>query len=203
MTGFWRRQDGNVAIEGMMGGALLLGWFMAAYEFYDAFRIKSRIGSATYTIADLISRQKSAIGPEFVDGTKHLFDQFIGISETDRSWMRVTLISCPATSTDMENCDGSAKNARLDTSFATGNHEPLTQIMLDARADHIPILAAGDSVVVLETVYAYLPLFGIGDRGLSIDGKVPISAGLTSKLTFHEFITTRPRGPRAVWSEDS
>ncbi|HEY0213553.1 MAG TPA: hypothetical protein VGC40_08210 [Paenirhodobacter sp.] len=201
MKRFWRRENGNVAIEGMLGGALLLGWFMAAYEFYDAFRIKARISAATYTVADLISRQKSAIGPLYVDGTKHLFDQFINISNIERSWMRVTLISCPATPTDKATCDGTGKMARLDNSYATGPHQALSQDMLDSRANRIPVLAAGDSAVILETVYSYLPLFGIGDRDLKVGDRPPITAGLTSKLTFHEFIITRPRGPRAVWND--
>ncbi|RWR10750.1 hypothetical protein [Paenirhodobacter populi] len=202
MTGFWRREDGNVAIEGLLGGVLLLGWFMAAYEFYDAFRIKARISSASYTMADLISRQKAAIGPAYIDGTKRLFDQFVGIRATDRSWLRITLISCPATPEDMQTCDGVSKPMRLDQSHATGGHTALTQETLDARAHRIPMMAAGDSAVVLETVYTYLPVFGIGDRDLSLGGSVPIAAGLTSRLTFHEFIVTRPRGPRTVWNAD-
>lgn len=196
----WRCEDGNVVIEGLLGGVLLLGWFMAAYEFYDAFRIKARISSASYTVADLISRQKTAIGPAYVAGTKHLFDQFVGIRATDRSWMRITLISCPATAEDVGNCDGVVKPMRLDQSHATDGHTALTQETLDARAGRIPVMAAGDSAVVLETVYTYLPVFGIGDRDLSLGGSAPVAAGLTSRLTFHEFIVTRPRGPRTVWN---
>lgn len=198
----WHDEDGAAPIEGLMGGLLLLSWFMVAYQFYDAFRLRAMVSNASYVVADLVSRQKGAIGPQFVEGTKKIFDQITRVESSDRSWLRLTLISCPATSTDTRACDGIAKGFRMDNSFATGTHEVLTQATLDAREGNIPVMAAGDSAVLLETRYNYWPIFDIGDKTITLDGKTPLRIGLSSMLTFHEFVVTRPRGPRTVWSAE-
>lgn len=159
-----RDEDGATPIEGLMGGLLLLRWFMVAYQFYDAFRLRAVVGSASYVVADLVSRQKGAIGPQFVEGTKRIFDQITRVESSDRSWLRLTLVSCPATSTDTASCDGTTKAFRMDSSYATGAHEALSQTTLDARQGSIPVMAAGDSAVIVETRYTYWPIFDIGVR---------------------------------------
>lgn len=200
----WMRPDesGSVPIEGLFGGLLLLTWFMLAYQIYDAFRTRAIVGTASFTVADLISRQRNAIGPEFVTGTKRIFDQMTRVQDASRSSLRVTLIACPATQTDLRPCDGSTKAFRLEASHAAAGGQALDDAGLARRTAHIPMMAAGDSAVIVETSYNYRPLFGIGDRQLTLDGRTSTVNGLSSRLRFHDLVVTRPRGPRIVWSDD-
>lgn len=195
-----RDEAGAAPIEGLMGGLLLLAWIMVAYQFYDAFRLRALVGSATYTVADLISRQKGAIGPAFIDGNKHIFDQMTQVHDSSRSWMRVTLVTCPATSTDLLPCDGTIKPFRMDTSYATGTHAALTQADITAAGSRVPVMGAGDAAVVLETFYNYWPIFDIADKTMTLDGQTSFTLGLGSGIVFREFVVTRPRGPHTVWN---
>lgn len=205
---FLKQSRGSVVIEGLFGSVLLLGWFMIAYQFYDAFRMRAVVSRATYTVADLISRERDPIGPAYVEGIKQIFDAATRSSGDGQSWIRVTLISCEATESDKRVCDGTNKMFKLRASdssasdvasHATGGHEPYTQATLDAKAGSIPMMAAGNSATIVEASYLYWPIFDIGDKALTLDGQNYTTIGLNSRLRFGEFVVTRPRGPRTKW----
>ena len=93
---------GSIPIEGLFGGLLLLGWYAIAFQFYDAFRVRSIATRATYVVGDLISREANAIGPNYVEGLKKVFDYISNAPNSNYTWLRVTLISCTATSSKPE-----------------------------------------------------------------------------------------------------
>lgn len=205
---FLKQSRGSAVIEGLFGSVLLLGWFMAAYQIYDAFRMRAVVSRATYTVADLISRERDPIGPAYVAGIKKIFDAATRSSGDGQSWIRVTLVSCVETETDARACDGTNKLVTLRASdstagsiasFATGGHAAYTQSTLDAKANVIPMMAAGDSAAIVEAGYLYWPIFNIGDKALSLGGNNTVEMGLRSNLQFGEFVVTRPRGPRTKW----
>ena len=208
---FQQQSHGSVAVEGLFGGVLLLGWFMIAYQFYDAFRMRAVVSRATYTVADLISRERDPIGPTYIEGINRIFEAATRSRGDGQSWIRVTLISCEATDTDQRVCDGTNKlvrlrssmtpNSSLAASYATGGHEAYTQSTLDAKASRIPIMAAGDSAAIVESSYLYWPIFNIGDKILNLGSHGSTTIGLNSRLRFSEFVVTRPRGSRTAWSD--
>lgn len=201
---------GSIPIEGLFGGLLLLGWYAIAFQFYDAFRVRSIATRATYVVGDLISREANAIGPTYVTGLKKVFDYISNAPNSNYTWLRVTLISCTATTSNLNNCDGSTKLFTLNTaendaavpaSFTTNAAIPKhTQASINAERDRIPVMAAGDMAVVVESSYTYWPIFGIGDREMMLDGKTWTQQGLSSKLRFSSFAVTRPRGVRTTWN---
>jgi hypothetical protein len=147
-----------------------------------------------------ILRDETGAGPAFIDGNKHIFDQMTQVHDSSRSWMRVTLVTCPATSTDLLPCDGTIKQFRMDTSYATGTHAALTQADITAAGSRVPVMGAGDAAVVLETFYSYWPIFDIADKTMTLDGQTSFTLGLGSGIVFREFVVTRPRGPHTVWN---
>lgn len=209
---FRRNERGSAPIEGVMGALLLLGWYMIAYQFYDAFRSKALAMRASYTVADAISRQKAPIGPDFRDGMKKLFDYMMVNNNSGRSWMRITVIFC-ADDGDQEHddyCNGTSKPFSIATdsgsttltSHGTTGVAPHTVTTLNREADRIPEMAEGDFAVVLETSILYNPIFDIGDKALTLDGgKSWTAIGLNSAIRFSNFVVTRPRGPRTVWDD--
>lgn len=210
---FRREERGSAPIEGVMGALLLLSWYMIAFQFYDAFRSKALAMRASYTVADAISRQKSAIGPDFRDGMKKLFDYMMANGSSDRSWLRITVIFC-ADDGDQDKtdyCNGTSKQFSIATdhnsttlsSHGTTGVAPHTVSTLNAQAHRIPEMAEGDYAVVLETSTLYNPIFGIGNEALTLDGgKSWTTIGLNSAIRFSNFVVTRPRGPRTVWDAD-
>ncbi|MBD3785773.1 MAG: hypothetical protein IE922_02215 [Sphingomonadales bacterium] len=211
---FRRDERGSAPIEGVMGALLLLSWYMIAFQFYDAFRSKSLAMRASYTVADAISRQKAAIGPDFRDGMKKLFDYMMANDSPDRSWLRITVIFC-ADDGDQDKtdyCNGTSKQFSIATdhgsttlsSHGTTGVAPHTVTTLNAQAHRIPEMAEGDYAVVLETSTLYNPIFGIGNEALTLDGgKSWTTIGLNSAIRFSNFVVTRPRGPRTVWDANS
>lgn len=194
-------ERGSVPIEGVMGALLLLGWYVVAFQFYDAFRSKGLATRASYTVGDLISREKTPIGPKYLAGTKKLFDYIQGNRSPSRSWMRMSIIYCRDVSQNNDPCDGTNKKFSLETSQNTGGVANHTAESINKEFARIPKMAEGDYAVVLETSVFYNPLFDIGDKGFSFDGgSTWTRIGLSSSLRFSNFVVTRPRGPPNVWN---
>lgn len=200
LRNFWKDRDGSVPIEGLFGSLLLLGFYIAMFQFYDAFRARSIAQRASYTVADMISREIDSIGPTYMAGAKKVFTYISSAQNSNYTWLRISLISCFESETDDKICDGLTKQFTLDASYATNSLPPQTQTTINQEAARIPVLAAGDSAVVLETSVTYWPLFVSGDREWRLDGKTWTRQGLSANLRFSNFVVTRPRGPRVVWS---
>jgi len=198
----WRNETGSIPIEGVYGTLLLMGWFVVAYQVYDAFRTRSVALRAAYTVGDLISRERNAIGPLYVTGLKKVYDYMTHAPNTNYTWLRVTLISCTATASDTNKCDGVNKPFTMDSSYSTNTTQAHIHTETSINNEHarIPEMAAGDMAVVLESSLRYYPLFVIGDRALTLDGTKWTTMGLSDKLRFSNFVVTRPRGPRTVWN---
>lgn len=201
---FWRNETGSIPIEGIYASLLLLGWFAVAFQIYDAFRTRSLALRATYTVGDLISREENAIGPTYVAGLKKVFDFISRVPNSNYTWMRVTLINCSAAAND-DNCDGTSKAFTLVSSYSSAQANGIkrhTQTTINLDAARIPVMAVGDSAVIVETSMRYYPIFGIGDRAFRTGGSTAFtSMGLSEKLRFSNFVVTRPRGPRTVWDD--
>jgi len=199
---FRKRQRGSVPIEGVMGALLLLGWYAIAYQFYDAFRSKALAMRASYTVGDMISREKAPIGPNYLLGAEKLFDYIMVNNSPSKSWIRVSIIFCKDVSDNDDVCDGTSKLFSLDSSHGTDGVSPQTEDTINKLADRIPEMAEGDYAVVLETSVYYNPIFDIGDKGFSFDGgETYTQIGLSSRVRFSNFVVTRPRGPRTVWDD--
>lgn len=198
----WHKEDGSIPIEGLYGTVLLVGWFVVAFQLYDAFRTRSLAVRASYTISDMISREENAIGPKYVAGVKKVFDFLVRARTPDHSWMRVTILSCPMLSeTDKINCDGTTKQFRVESSYASKPGISVhTDASIKAEKDRIPAIAPGDSAVVLETSLKYFTPLDMGERAFRTGGESSfLSIGLNDRLRFSNFVVTRPRGPRTAW----
>lgn len=199
---FLAAERGSIPIEGLIGAAILAGWYMMAFEFYEAFRMKMVNQRAAYTLADLMSRREASIGPTYIEGTKEVIGYVAGQAAQDQSWVRISVIQCfagedPDMTPEEKNapCDGVEKSAQLLGSYGTDGQKPLTQAMLETVADRIPIMAVADTAVITETSTFYLPVFANAGTFLG-----PLLGG---KLRFSNFVVTRPRGVDNSWDSTS
>ncbi|MCB1400285.1 MAG: hypothetical protein KDJ82_10660 [Rhodobacteraceae bacterium] len=191
---------GSMPVEGMMGMLLLIGWFAVSFQFYDAFRTKAINTRASYTVADLISRESDLVGPKYVAGLQKVFNYITNSNAAKQTWIRVTLIYCDAY--DNRPCDGVSKEFSLENSYATDGKAKHTKTTINQEAFRIPKMPVGDTAVVVETSYFYNPFLGIGEREFRTGGNTMFTRiGLHSKLRFSNFVVTRPRGPRVAWDD--
>jgi hypothetical protein len=171
---FTASETGSIPIEGVLASTFLIWWYIASFQFFDAFRQKNVNQKGAYTIADLVSRETDAIDEDYVEGMNKLFD-YITFSR------RPTTIRVSSVFWD----DDEARN-KIAWSYGTGKTGGMTTDELQDRANRIPTMATGDYVIVVETFMAYEPIFSVG----------------LNAQWFQQFITTRPRFTTCVaWKE--
>ncbi|MFM2355355.1 MAG: hypothetical protein RLZZ528_1091 [Pseudomonadota bacterium] len=156
--------EGSMVAEGVMASTFLIWWYIASFQFFDAYRQKNVNLKAAYTIADMISRQES-VDVNYVDGLNTIFDYLTYSNEA--TWIRVSSVYW----------DGDDEVYRVQWSRATGSHTAHTDATIQQKANQIPIMPAGDTVIVVETNMSYEPIFRMG-----LDAR-----------WYDTFIVTRPR----------
>lgn len=162
---FAASERGAMPVEGVLASTFLIWWYIASFQFFDAYRQKNVNQKGAYTVADLISRETNAIDANYVEGMNTLFD-YMTFSRRPTT-IRVTSVFWD-----------SVKNKNVVAwSYGTGNTGGLTTTQLQTVSNRIPVLAVGDYIIVVETFMAYEPIFNIG----------------LNAQWFKQFITTRPR----------
>lgn len=162
---FLRGERGTAPVEAVLITPLLFWWYLAAYQYFDAFREKNASQKAAYAISDLISRETAEIDTAYINRMADIFD-YLSMSRGS-NWIRVSSVYW----------DVDAGAYRTVWSRATGGHAPQTDESIVSDAFRIPVLPAGDTVIVVETSTTYEPFFRIG----------------LNDTPFNNFITTRPR----------
>jgi len=162
---FAKSEKGAMPVEGVIASTFLIWWYIASFQFFDAYRQKNINQKGAYTIADLISRETNAIDGNYVEGMNTLFD-YLTFSR------RPTTIRVSSVFFDNDNDIN-----KIAWSYGTGSTGGMTTAELQYKANRIPVLAQGDYVIAVETFMAYEPIFNIGLKA----------------QWFQQFITTRPR----------
>lgn len=164
---FLREEDAAIVAEAVIVLPLLLWAYIALFVYWDTFRSINTMQKATYTIADMISRQRTGINSAYVDGAQSVLDYLIddGVVST----LRVTSVTY------------SQANDRFEVHWSRTTDSvklpALTTVSLQNYAAQIPVMTPGDYVVIVEVILPYTPAFNVG----------------LSAQTFSQFVVTRPR----------
>ncbi len=176
---FLRGSDGGMSVEAALVFPMLFLGMGLTYMYYDAFRIRTENVRAAYTVADLVSRQEQVIDQDFIDGLGDIFDYLT--DDTDESWIRVNLVSWSSSSDKLV----------LNWSKTSGSHPENTQTDIENMADVIPVMANGDTVIVVETFMDYssalaeLPYYNSWlFEGISFENVTVTSPRFVPKLEF-------------------
>ncbi len=162
---FARDEAGSMPTEGVIASVFLVWWYVASFQFFDAYRQKNINLKAAYTVADLISRQTNEINDDFIEGLNTLFDYLT--NSRVPTWIRVSSVVWDETDNRFE----------IAWSYATGVTAGHTTATIQAKANQIPVMPSGDSVIIVESNMAYEPIFNVGLKA----------------QWFTTFIATRPR----------
>lgn len=164
MQNFLRDTSAAVSFEAVIVFPVLTWAWIGTFAFFDAYRVYNTSIKATFTIADLISRQTSTVYGYDIEGMARMLESMI--RDTDGVEMRVTEIATTNTGDYV-----------VTWSHATGTQAELFTANLTAMEDRLPNMANGERVVLVESFVDYDPAFNVG----------------LNDLTFDNFTLTRPR----------
>lgn len=166
---------GTIMVETVMTLPLLILGMALTWEFFEIHRYKSAREKATYTVADMISRENDVITETYMDNTKTLFDEIAFDGGTNQ--IRVSIIRYLADDDEYEvswsEVRGSGQlNALIDSDVATAHND-------------LPIMNDGEELILVESVSNYQPVFtvGFGD-GVGIDTRVFTSIRFAPQICF-------------------
>lgn len=167
-----RDERGSFSVEAILMFPLLVWAFMAMYVFYEGLRESNINLKATYTIGDLLSRETDVINQNYLNGMNGVY-AWLSRSAMPVS-MRVTVVRYDAT------------NDTHVMVWSRGVDEPdLTQEEVTNRvANHIPIMADADTVIVVETWTTYDPVMDIGLSDTDIYNLVVTAPRFSKQLLF-------------------
>ncbi len=176
MNAFRRTDEGSMSVEAVLVTPLLLTALMLSYGWFTAFEAKARANKAAYTISDYVTRQTTAITPEFIAGLGDIY-KFLN-NEGDIS-LRVSSVRWSTANDE----DGAYE---LLWSAAAGGYTAMDDSDITGITDRLPILTDGGEVIVVETERPWSAPFEIG-----LDG-----------ITFADFVTTTPRFSSQITYDD-
>ena len=166
------REDtsGTITVEAVLSIPLLFLMIAVTFEFYEIHRYTSARQKATYTVADMISRENNgAITDIYMDNTLTLFDEMT--RDGSDSQIRVSIVSF----------DDDANQYAISWSETRGNGPMSALSDQDVANAHstLPILGDGEEVIVVESVSTYRPIFNVG-----FDSQIPINTRTFTSIRF-------------------
>lgn len=164
---FLREEDGLITTESIIVMPLLVWVFLALFVYWDAFRAQNTSIKASYVIADIVSRENTAINNNFITGMHQVFDYMVNTPED--TWIRVS-------SVQYRQWDDRYL-VLWSRSTDTSRSPVQTTTTLATQRDRLPILADADTLIVVETWRRFRPAFWVG----------------LPARTFYEFTVVRPR----------
>jgi hypothetical protein len=173
---FARSERGGLSVEAVFAIPLLVWAITATFVFWDAFKTLNVSQKATYTIADMLSRETQTIDADYLTAMHEVF-AFLSL-ESGGNALRVTVV------TITQDPDTLVKTMELVWSKGVGGIQGYDG--LETIAKRIPDFAAGDQMIIVESEQEWAPAFAVG----------------LASYRFREVAITRPRfAPQLVWTD--
>lgn len=183
----FRNEDrGTVSVETVLIFPLLLWAYAAMFIYWDAYKAQNVNLKATYTIADMISREDatSLITPDYIDGMNDVYS-FLVRRATGND-VRVSVVDFVPDPSDPT----APAQMRLRWSHATGSYTGHTDVTpIQAR---LPQMPSGAELIVVETQMTWSPPFNFTLEPIGLSTR-----GMT------QLVFTSPRfAPQILWDGD-
>jgi Flp pilus assembly protein TadG len=162
---FRRDERGGVIVEAIIILPLLVWAYVALFVYWDAYRAQNTAVKASYTVADMVSRELNPITCTYMNGLKGVFDFLMDGDQT-------TALTLTSVIWNEE-----ASRHEVVWSLARGGADRQTTATLQRDLNRLPNMSDGDTVILLQTRVSYAPALSVG---------VP-------DHDFNQFIVTRPR----------
>lgn len=166
---FCRDTRGTVTVEFVLALPLLFMALAATYEFFEVHRYKSVRDKASYTIADLLSREQGTVTETYMDNVKQLLDEVTNDDGVNQ--LRVSVIRYLA-GEDVHEVSWSEVRG-------TGPMDALRDPDVADAHDDMPAMPDGEEVILVETRSTYDPLFDLG-----LFDEIPMQTRIFTSLRF-------------------
>lgn len=172
---FCGERDGSVMVETVICLPLLVLGLVATWEFYEIHRYKSAREKATYTIADMISRETAGITDTYIDNAKKLYD---GITNDDGvNQIRVSVVRFDLAANEYY--------IRWSETRGNGTYSDLTNADVATAHATLPILGDGEDLILVESESDYKPTFKVGLGGsVNIDTRIFTKPRFTGQVCY-------------------
>ena len=149
LRAFLREERAGISVETAVVLPFLALVYLQGFTYFDAYRAKSQLTKAGYSIADLVSRRDVALSPDDIEGLQDVFGYITGTQ--GRNWMRMTELSM-------------GPNNELDVtwSYSTDRNPELANSYIPRVENRLPPLDEGERVLLVETYTRYEPAFNVG-----------------------------------------
>lgn len=176
---FLASEAGSLSIETVIIVPILAWAMLGTYVFFDAFKTQYLSQKATYTIADMISRQEVPIDDDFITGAHEMFTALIGTGDTNA--LRISVVTM--------GVDEDTAEEQLELVWSEGVNTSCYSSVTDLE-DRVPTLAEGEHLIIVESAQSWSPVYNVG-MGLG-------------NFKFNEMALTRPRfSPQICWEDDT
>lgn len=171
---FFSDEKGSVTIEALAAISIMTLGLTAFFYFWSAYQAENRVQKATYTVSDLISRQRgTTITKNFLDGMENTAEFLMHNDQNAlMRFTQVRRVSGTATSTT---------GLAVDWSYSPcGAKTALTTSTVGTIYPKLPMIDLGAALVVVEMTVEYSPGFTYKKQTFA-------------KLTFDGFLAAMPR----------
>ena len=152
INAFSRREDGSLSVEAVLILPILIWAMVATLVMWDAFKTLNVSQKATYTVADMISREEVEISDNYLTSLLEIYG-FLANSAGDNA-LRVSIVTLVEDETTAE------QSLELVCSRGLGGIDDYDNIV--QIEDRIPTLAVGDQMIVVESEQEWAPAFAVG-----------------------------------------
>ncbi|MCG6884381.1 MAG: hypothetical protein LJE62_11575 [Silicimonas sp.] len=153
-----RDERGSFSIEAILMFPMLIWAFMAMYVFFEGLRETNINLKATYTVADLLSREETAVDGTYVNNMNVIYGWMARSQNPVR--MRVSVVIY----------DEDSDTHQLYCSIPTTGVDALVQEQVPAFiTPHVPIMADAASAIVVETWVRYDPIMEVPLLSIGLD----------------------------------
>jgi len=169
---FARREDGLMVAEFVLVLPIFLFCTIGMYSYWDAFRTLNSSQKASYNAADMISRTMQPVNEAYLRGLRNVMQYMV--NDNLPVTMRVTSVYF----------DGPSNQYQVRWSRSPYEALPaLTTTTMQPMVVNLPVMADGDTVIVMETTVDYRPVIA----------RANIAYLYLDRQEFKQFIVTRPR----------
>lgn len=166
---------GTIMVETVLTLPLMFMGLTAMFEFFEVHRFQSTRDKATYTIADMLSREQAVINGVYIDNVKILFDEIA--DDYGDNTIRISVIDYEADEDEYG----------IVWSEVRGNNSMVALTDDDVSDDHnvLPVLGDGEQVILVESQAQYRTIFDVGfSDQMMMETRVFTSLRFAPQLTF-------------------
>lgn len=149
---FCADKSGVVTVEMVITLPLLIWSLAATYDYFEIHRHRAVREKATYTVADMFSREQAPVTSEYIDGARDLFNTMT--NDDDPVQIRVTVVTY-----DEDDDEFSVVWSRVGGS---GPLAPLGDADVQSGAVPLPQMIDGQQIVIVNSRSIYNPSFNVG-----------------------------------------